>query len=552
MRDCTMFDKIPNLTIKHQAIEESENPVWNLTPFVYLGGAQIIRSGNWISKIQALPLISERIKVMQSIKEYVIRTLDSGTSDKTAITQLFRLKEFIQFADKYDKTLSCPKEIEKLLYDYAEHAYIRHAHRKIKMVTAYSQTIGIKTIFTGAFENIKFNIRHTRLKKTVRSQRAISREADKVMLGNASILGGFCFDIVTNFKPKNLNQGVLPISVKVRSALSKNPINLTPGRKNTFTNKDFLYKSAESAFNNRVSAESMIFLAMTIQNISPTYNLRLEKFSFKPIGEKYEVREFKERKGGEVLFKIPKPYRIHFERYMEFIRKYAPKSEWLFPFLKKGVGYVKRNDASINSFKKLCIKYGIPWTPPREFRKIGENILMRLCSDEQTTADYANHGVATFKQYYEFPSLQKAIIEVTRFWNKNDPLTYGAPKVSLFNTLCVGTSKEIKKITDKLPRPDCITPTGCIGCENYRDENSFDYVWNLHSFKYLKIIESSLYRTKEEKPSNIAIDWSNIKINWFAQSQEPKHKEWIKEAKARIEEGYYHSTWSKKIEKYEG
>jgi len=547
------LNKLPDLIVKHKNIEENELQVWNLTPFIYLGGSKVRRVGDWLSKVDKLPIITERIEVIQIIKEHMVGILNSGASYRTVATLLNQLKVFIKFIDEYSKNLATPEEIEKALYDYAEYEYIRYTHKKIKIITAYTGTYFTYTLFCGAFEDVKFNINHTRLKKTTKSQRAISREADKVMLSSASMLARFCFDITNNFNPESLNQGVLPIKIKVRNELLKKSVNLTPYQKNSITtNKSFFYTEAAHAFNNRVAAELVIFLAMTIQNISPTYNLRIEKFNFKPIGEKYEVREYKGRRGGEVIFRIPKSYKSHFEQYLDFIHKYAPESKWLFPFLKKGIGYTKRNDKVITNFKMLCIRHQIPWTPLNRFRKIGENVLMRFCSDEQTAADYANHGVATFRQSYEFPSLQRAMIEVGRFWDKNDPLTHGAPKISLFNTPCRGIPKEIDRLTNKLPKPDCITPTGCIGCMHYRDEESLDYVWNLHSFKYLKIIESSSHRTKEEKPSNIAIDWANIKINWFKNSKKSEHKEWTKEVKIRIEEGYYHSIWSRKIEKYEG
>ena len=545
-------NKLPDLTVKHPNIVENNLQVWNLTPFVYLGGAEVTRDGEWFSKVKELPLVSERINTIQVLKEHMIDLLNYGASFESVKVYLSQLKAFIIFVDKKNHNLTTTGAMDEALYDYAEYKYDRYTNKKIKMQSAYRQAGFLQTAFTGAFEGVKFNVKFTRLERSTASVRATSREAEKVMLNDSTKLSRFCFDIANNFNSRSLINGSLPIKVKVRDELLKEPVNLTPHKKNSInTNKDFIHTHAAQAFNNRVSAESMIFLAMTTQNIGTTYNLRLEKFRFKPIGTKYEVREFKERKEGEVLFKIPKPYKPYFDRYLDFIHKYAPESTWLFPFLKKRVGYRKRNNMSIVAFKKLCSSHKIPWTPPSYFRKIGENIIMRCSSDEKITADHANHAVTTFRERYKFPSLHRTMIEVGRFWDKNDPLTHGAPQVSLFNTPCSGIPKEINGLTNELPKPDCVTPTGCIGCDHYRDEDSLDYVWNLHSFKYLKIIESTSHRTKEEKPSNISIDWANIKINWFKNSKKPEHKEWAEEAEMRIEEGYYHSIWSRKIEKYE-
>ena len=74
----------------------------------------------------------------------------------------------------------------------------------------------LEFIFTGAFEDVNFDLRYTRLNKTVKSQRATSREAEKVMLTGASKLAAFCFDITTNFEPNNLNHGTLPIKIEIR------------------------------------------------------------------------------------------------------------------------------------------------------------------------------------------------------------------------------------------------------------------------------------------------------------------------------------------------
>lgn len=551
MENILVHYKLPNLIVKHPNIIENNLQVWNLTPFIYLRGAKVTRVGDWLFKVERLPIISERIETIQALKEHVIDLLNFGSSIESIKVYLNNLKAFIIFVDKKNLDLDTAKAIDKALYDYAEYKFSLYNNKKIKMLSAYKQAGFLQVIFTGAFEGVNFNVKYTRLERSEASARAVGREAEKVMFSDSTKLSRFCFDIVNNFNPKCLLSGNLPIKVNVGDGLSKELVNLTPHKKNSITtNKNFKNTHAAQAFNNRVCAESIIFLAMTTQNVGVTHNLRLEKFSFKPIGEKYEAREFKHRKGGEVIFKIPKPYRPHFERYLDFIREYAPESKWLFPFLKKGTGYIKRKNSSFETFRNLCNNHKIPWIPPSYFRKISENLIMRCSSDEQITADHANHAIATFRERYEFPSLQRAMIEVGRFWSKNDPLTHGVPKVSLFNTPCSGIPKEMHGSTNKLPKPDCITPTGCIGCMHYRDEDSLDYVWNLYSFKYLKIIESNSHRSDEEKPSNIVIDWANYKINWFKKSEKSKHREWDREAEMRIDEGYYHSIWSRKIEKY--
>jgi hypothetical protein len=546
-----MTNKLPDLTIKHRRIENSDSIIWNLTPMIYKSGIQRNkRKKTTLEETDHSPLISEsNLDVVKKLKIHAEGIIESGGSVKTISNSISDLKRIFYYADKSGKTLNSVDSIRKTLFAYSEHQFTRATLKKIKYSSAYSSLLTTSSFLNGVFENLNFDINQTRLKKEKHSRRALSRNAETVMLSSAARLANFCFELTLNFDPLTLRLGSLPILVEVNNQ----KINLTPPRKRSIiVDKDFVHTEAYLAFNFRVSAEVLIFLAMTGQNQAPTYNLKRSKFDYKPLGEKYEIREYKNRRGGEVLFKIPKPYKPYFESYLAFLDEYAPDSEWLFSYLEKYKGFRKKRDSDTNNFNSLCLRYDIPWVKPSAFRSLGENILLRLSSDEQTSADYANHTISIFRQSYEFPSLQRAMVEVGRFWNKNDPLTHGRPTVSLFNSPCNGVPVPIKDATDKLPLPDCINPTGCIGCLHYRDEESLDYVWGLRSFKYLKTIESSSHRTKDLKPSNIAIDWANLKINWFKNSKTPEHREWFDEAEMRIQEGDYHPNWNRKIEKYEG
>lgn len=497
----------------------------------------------------------ERIPILLAVKDHAIGLLEMGSSEATVNGYLNSLIPFFKFVDSEDIPLATSSDILQALYEFAEYQFTRSALKKINKTTAYYKVFSVSNLLNGALEDLNFDISTTRLKVDKRPRSAISRQAQKVMLSDASKLARFCYDIAIHFKPLSLTSGELPILVKISNELTNEAaVNLTANQKHSITieGTDFVNSAAAHAFNHRVSVELMIFLSVTIQNIAPSRNLRRKKFDYKPLGEHYEIREYKHRRGGEVEFKIPKPYKQHFENYLAFISEYASDSEWLFPFLAKGKGFRKRKNSDMNCLNALCSKHGIPWTAARDFRAIGENIFMWLSIDENTASEYAGHAVQTFRDRYEFPSLQRTMIEVGRFWDENDPLTHGKPRVSLFNTPCNGVPIPIDDATDKLPKPDCITPTGCIGCKHYRDEDSFDYIWNLHSFKYLKVIESSSHRADELKPSNIVIDWINLKIEWFKNSDNPKHQEWVGEAEIRIEEGDYHHSWSRKIEKYEG
>lgn len=548
-----MMSKLPDLTVKHRKIDNRDSTRWNLTPLIYIGGTEIRSTrASFLDELSLLPLKSKTfIGIVEQCKSHAEEKLNTGASQQTIVHQLKCLKSLVGYAEAHLKQMNSVKSIRQTLFAYAEYQFTRTTLKQIKPNSAY-YAIGLCALFlNGAFEDLQFEINQTRLKKGKKSRRALVRNAEKVKLSDLAKIANFCFELTQNFEPTLLKSGSLPIVVSV----NKQEVNLTSagGRKcPALVDRDFTQTSAYHAFNTRVIAEVMIFLAMSLQNQAPTYLLKRVKFDYKPLGEKYQVREFKARRGGEVLFIIPKPYRPNFERYLEFLDSYAPNSEWLFPNLVKGKGFRKRTDVEAGQLARLCKRYNVPWVAPGNFRSIGENLLMRMASDAKTAADYAGHAVATFRQSYEFPSLQRAMIQIGRFWDENDPLTHGKPTVSLFNSPCNGVPTPIDDATNKLPKPDCINPTGCIGCVNFRDDDSLDYMWNLHSFRYLEIIASSSHRTKETKAANIAIDWVNLKINWFMTSKSAERREWVEEAQMRIEEGEYHPNWSRKIYKFEG
>lgn len=545
-----MYKQLPDLIIRHHRIENPDNQKWNLMPFIYKGGTKVFfrkTDTNLEDKLGKLPFQPYRVTVAEAIKEYAEEFLDVGKSLITIASYLSSLKLFFSYLDDNNIQFDTSYMVRHSLFAYSEYRFNRANLGLILHQTAYSSVASISMVLNDIYEGLEFEINKTRLKSEKKIRTAISYQADKVLMTDAQRLAKFCFELIKNFDPKSLRSGRLPIVVKLNNLR----VNLTPARKiPVIVEKNFISTEAYLAFNFRISSEVMIFLAITIQNQTQVYHLKRSAFDFKSLGDNYEIREYKERRGGEVLFKIPKIYKPHFEKYLLFLDEYASKSEWLFPYLEKYKGFRRRTDSETGKLSRLCSRLDITWVKPSNFRKIGENILMRLSNDEETAADFANHSVMTFRESYELPSLQRAMIEVTRFWNENDSATTGESTVSLFNSPCNGIPEVTGNGVKALPRPDCITPMGCINCHHYRDEESLDYIWGLYSFRYLKIIESSSHRTKDKKPSNIAIDWANLKINWFKNTIKIEYQEWVEESEIRIEEGDYHPSWSQKIQKF--
>ncbi len=546
------MNDLPNLEVKHHRIESPDSPIWDLSRFVYQGGAKLHFTNENFQRLQTFPIIQHRIKWMQAFKEYCLELLDGGSSQSTAARFIICFKPFIRFCDDDDTPLKTSTEIESAFYRYAEYQFTREQLKEIK--TAYTSCYVIAKVLRSITESNQIDIKNTRLKPRKKSRRAISREADKETLSDSSKLGWFVYDICKNFDPKALDAKRLPIYVEVRKELvAEQKVNITLlTRSEKIEKSEFPYTSARHAFNLRVAAECLFFLAMTEKNAAETLKLERQEFDYKPLGENYQVRKYKNRKGGEVVFTIPKPYREMFERYLEFLSGYATECKWLFPVIDSNGAYCKRINNEWKSLASIVIRHGLRWIAPRSFRKTGLNLLLRISADEQQVADYGNHAVATFRENYELPSQQRAIVELTRFWDSNDPLTHGRPKISLFNTRCSGIAESDNDRPKNIVEPDCSTPSGCLWCRHFRDEESFDYTWNLFSYRYLKIIESSSYLDEGDKPSDLIVERLNTKIQWLKSADKPEYLEWVEEAEMRIEEGDYHPVWKRKIIKFEG
>jgi hypothetical protein len=92
-------------------------------------------------------------------------------------------------------------------------------------------------------------------------------------------------------------------------------VTLRPGYKNKYLTRSVLKLRAEweaehslrtrfPLVNIRIEAELLVFIAQTGMNLSQAHNLRRTQYSYKSTIDGYEVRDYKERRQGEVLFEI--------------------------------------------------------------------------------------------------------------------------------------------------------------------------------------------------------------------------------------------------------
>jgi hypothetical protein len=297
----------------------------------------------------------------------------------------------------------------------------------------------------------------------------------------------------------------------------------------------------------RVVSEFYILLAQSGINLSVASELRRDKMKYRSYGDRWLVKAYKRRRGGEVEFEIFKEYRPYFKKYISFLERMLPDSDRLFPKLGRRGEELDSSVTLALQLKRLSTEIGIPYVPPNWIRKTRTNWYLRRSADETLTAEQNQHTKEVLREHYEAPSQQRAMGQITRFWNEFDPIKKGEVDKSASGGECNGIPEESDDKPASVVSPNCINPTGCLWCKNLKDVDSFDFVWSLMSFRYLKTIEAGSLLQKETTPADEAINRVTEKLNWFRSSNNER-REWVKESEIRIEEEHFHPDWSPIIE----
>ncbi|MGF6853938.1 hypothetical protein [Paraburkholderia sp. CI3] len=158
------------------------------------------------------------------------------------------------------------------------------------------------------------------------------------------------------------------------------------------------------------------------------------------------------------------------------------------------------------------------------------------------TAEMAQNAKETLLRTYEDPNHQLAAVEISHFHSISDP-TIVPPGPGA----CIDQSPEpLPNAPSGAPRPDCVSPAGCLFCQHQRDLDEENYVWSLASYRYLKSLELSKYRppNKRQDPHPAALVISRIGAKLDAlRSIDSRHAQWVNEALTRIDEGVFHPAW---------
>lgn len=556
-------DSLPDLTFPAVEYGEMETP-WDLRILLYKGGAgtRVNRTRGLIASGALGAPQLDRLELLCKLHEEISANLSKGGSRATADSLIQNLRSMFTFAEHRRLPLTLAGITETYLHwaDFLVHRtrikHERHASGRSKdksplsKNSAYSQGSAIGTILNRILGRSTLILDLTRLEPPRGRKSAIGVQAEKQNLSDTFSFGHFLQDICDGLNLRTTLETPLPINISLRSGkvLTRVGDRTARSERGARLGMDERYPLA----NLRVEAELMMFIAQTGMNLGPASGLKLQHFFYVGHIDGYQVKEYKARRGGAVLFEIFKEYKPHFERYLAWRRVVFPNSELLFPFFRFRGG---RPDACVSLHRvwKVCKELDVPYASPRTLRNTRVNWLLRMSANPDITAELAQHTKKTLHKQYERPSLQRAIVQATHFWSKADPHLSRMEAVAPGG--CAGSAHKSLQASKDVPKPDCLKGSGCFWCTSHRDVDSLDYVWGLSTFRHLKVIELSKnllpQGDAEVPPAKLVIDRLDEKLRWFEESSELRLS-WVEESRARVNEGDFHPDLRCEISEWEG
>lgn len=565
--------QLPVLTFPLLPVGRRETPP-DLARWLYKGGAAT-RADAVIESIQGGllgSLLSGRLELVRALHQVIDDKLAGGGSHTTAWNLITETNRFVVWADEVDAPLTM-EGLSDTYVRWTEHLLHRcKVKKEVSENTIYHCAGRIGDLFDIVLGRQKPLLHLTRVSRPSKRKAPLGPEAEKQSLEGTFAFGHLLQDICDsltlqvvwgsfNVHIQRANSGALTLwtggSVPKRKAeWVEWEVRQAEARLQAYIDNPSLeHRGRKAVVNVRILAEMLMFIGQTGMNLAQAHQLKLRHFSYSSDIDGYKVRDYKRRRGGEVLFEIFSEYRPHFERYLSWRRELFPNTEELFPVLREGS--LNTRAPRFDLVIALCKQAKVPWMPPSTLRGTRVNWLLRRSGDPQMTAEMAQHHRETLLTSYEKPSLQRAMSEVTRFWQTSDPILVKAePRKSVAPGECDGKPSPSSEKPPTAPEPDCARPSGCLWCEHHRDLDTLDYVWGLVTFRHLKVLELSKHcfpaeASSRAHPAQHAVDKLSDKLAWFKSSNATRNG-WVEESLARVEEGRYQPDWERIINDVEG
>lgn len=545
----------------------TETP-WDLRPLLFRGGAaaKVKRVACQIVQGELGSPLPERIELVSRLHEHMADDLAGGGSRFSAQNKISALRRFFAWADSENVNLSVETAASTFIH-WSEHLLQRHRiERNFSDGSLYDLTRLTATMLDRALDRQASLSKSTRIRKPRGKGKVHTSTADKQNLQSTFAFGYLLADVCEALTWKGTTAS-LPVCISLRTGRVlelwsglQSPEKLAARRTRPRSqaqikaslaaraayDEDRTLRTRFPLVNLRIESEMLMFIAQTGLNLQQAHTLRVEQFHYASHLDGYQVRAYKKRREGEVLFEIFASYREWFERYLEWRAEWFPQEPdgLLFPLVRSG-GRILEEATQFTNITRICRELGMPVVRPRKLRATRINWLLRESQNPQQVAELAQHTVETLIRVYADPHPQIAMVEISRFHQHTDPsLAPPAPG------RCVSATPEpVGTMPQNAPQPDCVNAAGCLFCTQHRDIESEDHVWSLSSLRYLKSLELARYRppssgkqSTPEHPALLVIQRLTAKLHFFEESSEIRRL-WVEEARARIREGDYHPAW---------
>lgn len=563
---------LPDLTFPGVTFGAQETP-WDLRRLLYKGGADTNsrKVGGMIDAGELGQPLVERIELVRQMHEVIANFLGRGGRWSSAVTQIDALRSFFLWADE----TGSPLDLESVVGSYLNwtDALLQRvrAGKGLSEGSAHDRGSVVGWVLDRVLGRSKAIVKTTRLRRPQGGTRAVGVKADKQNLSDTFAFGHLLLDIVDGLSLDAI-WGALPVRIPLRNGKVleewsglKRPETLKPpntnylrqakysAQRSTKRRADYeadrTLRTRYPLVNLRIQAEMHMLMGQPAVNLAQVHQLRMDQWRFKPCTHGYQVRTYKHRRWGPVVFEIYSEYRKVFAAYLEWRKAVFPDDPdgLLFPLV--GKGRLSERSPYFVTLKERCKRASINYIPPGILRNTNVNWMLRCTNDPDLTAEEKQHATKTLIGIYEKPSQQRAMVQIKGFWAKHDPAQAAAGPGS-----CIRKEPEsIPDIPTTATKPDCQTPAGCLFCVNQRDIDSLDHLWSLASYRLLKSYELAAHRQHESKkmlpihPAELAIDRLTAKLAYIRASS-AKRETWVKEALLRIEEGRYHPDWEGMID----
>lgn len=496
----------------------------------------------------------DRLPVLVRWHEVLTGELERGVSPRTVFTNLQRLVSFVKWIDMRQKVLSMDTLRDRYLEWCDYNVYCYRVAKDKSHASAYVNVAGPASIIgktLGYFtqEPGRAILRCSMMVAPRRRKSALGSAASKAKLRELFAFGNALMEIC--------------LSVSSWEVLCRPPLSLRFGNgaivKLRGSRKCRILPIGEDDFvtvyqrfiNVRIEAELLIFIAQTAMNLSQCVSLRQCKLRWRTEDDELlAIRCYKRRRGGEVVFRCYREYRAHLKRYFAWLQSLGLRhdDDLLFPFVRQEE---VRIQCDFSATKLIFARAGIAHFMPRVLRKARINWMLRRSRDPDLTAEQAAHTKAALLRSYEEPHHQSASIEIIRYHKVMDP-TLQSPGPGICSMRVRGPEL-LTGVPDSAPRPDCISPEGCLFCVHHRDILSSEYCLKLASHAELKKLELTKYRPRKRgtvHPIHAVISRIEMKLEAIAQGSEIR-AQWVRDAKDSVRSGVFHPSWQGHLQLFE-